>query len=217
MLSQPPDQWPDVALFVGDQVYADDSSPKAAERIEARRKADPSIAQPPDDVVADFEEYTWLYREAWAGSLERWFFSVVPTAMLFDDHDMIDDWNISDLWVDEIRSEPWWQEHIIGGLVSYWVYQHLGNLSPDEIEQEGMLADLVAVDDATETLRRWAFGSEEFTPVPRRLPVQSLPRGRRGPPRRDRLAQRARARSGRSSNGRQRRVGVGRGAGASSM
>ncbi len=166
MLSQPPDEWPDVALFVGDQIYADDSSPRATERIEARRQRDHSIALPPDDVVADFEEYTWLYREAWAGPLERWFFSVVPTAMLFDDHDMIDDWNISDLWVEEIRREPWWQEHIIGGLVSYWVYQHLGNLSPDEIEQEGMLAEFVAVDDATEMLRRWAFESEEFTPVP---------------------------------------------------
>ena len=35
--------------------------------------------------------------------VERWFFSVVPTAMMFDDHDMIDDWNISDSWVGDIR------------------------------------------------------------------------------------------------------------------
>ena len=103
--------------------------------------ADRRCRDPPDDVVADFEEYTWLYREAWTPEIERWLFSVVPTAMMFDDHDMIDDWNISAIWVEEIRSQPWWQEHIIGGLVSYWVYQHLGNLSPDEIEQEGMLAD----------------------------------------------------------------------------
>ena len=32
-------------------------------------------------------------------TVERWFFSVVPSAMIFDDHDMIDDWNISDSWV----------------------------------------------------------------------------------------------------------------------
>lgn len=165
MLDQEPDDWPDVALFVGDQVYADDSSPQARQRIE--RRHDRALrAMPPDDVVADFEEYTWLYREAWAGEVERWFFSVVPSAMIFDDHDMIDDWNISDAWVREIRAEPWWQEHVIGGLVSYWVHQHLGNLSPDEIDAEGMLAEAERLGDATEYLRAWAFESEQFTPVP---------------------------------------------------
>jgi hypothetical protein len=166
MLTQPPTEWPDLAVFLGDQVYADDSSPLAAERIERRRSHDIGSPHPPDAVVADFEEYTWLYREAWSPPLERWFFSVVPSAMIFDDHDMIDDWNISASWVEDIRREPWWQEHIIGGLTSYWIHQHLGNLSPDEIEDDGMLAALVAVDDATEILRRWAFGSEAFTPVP---------------------------------------------------
>jgi hypothetical protein len=166
MLGQDPHEWPDVAVFLGDQIYADDSSPRAAERIEARRAAHPDGNHPPDEVVADFEEYTWLYREAWSGDLERWFFSVVPSAMIFDDHDMIDDWNISDRWVEEIRREPWWQEHIIGGLVSYWIHQHLGNLSPDEIDEDGLLAELVALDDGTERLRQWAFASEEFTPVP---------------------------------------------------
>ena len=52
--------------------------------------------------------------------------SVVPSAMIFDDHDMIDDWNTSLSWLDDIRRQPWWQDHVIGGLMSYWVYQHLG-------------------------------------------------------------------------------------------
>jgi PhoD-like phosphatase len=166
MLTMPVEEWPDLAVFIGDQIYADDSSPRAAERIEQRRAQRPEDDLPPDEVVADFEEYTWLYREAWSGALERWFFSVVPSAMVFDDHDMIDDWNISESWVQDIRREPWWQEHIIGGLVSYWVHQHLGNLSPDEIDDEGMLAAAVESEDATDLLRRWAFASEEFTPVP---------------------------------------------------
>jgi hypothetical protein len=166
MLAQQPTEWPDLALFVGDQVYADDTSPRAAERIEHRRSRSGGAVLPPDDVVADFEEYTWLYHEAWSGQFERWFFSVVPSAMIFDDHDMIDDWNISDSWVRDIRAEPWWQEHVIGGLVSYWIYQHLGNLSPDEIDADGILAELLRLGDGTEHLRRWALGSEEFTPVP---------------------------------------------------
>jgi hypothetical protein len=92
--------------------------------------------------------------------------SVVPSAMIFDDHDMIDDWNISAAWVADIRAEPWWSEHIIGGLVSYWVYQHLGNLSPERLAEEGLLEQVTAAGDATDLLRRWALASEEFTPVP---------------------------------------------------
>jgi hypothetical protein len=93
-------------------------------------------------------------------------FSVVPSAMVFDDHDMIDDWNISSSWVRHIRKRDWWREHVVGGIMSYWIYQHLGNLSPETIEREGMLAEALAADDAGPVLRRWAEASEEFTPVP---------------------------------------------------
>ena len=50
----------------------------------------------PPELVDGFEEFTWLYHEAWSPEIERWFFSNVPSVMIFDDHDMIDDWNISD-------------------------------------------------------------------------------------------------------------------------
>ena len=163
MTEQQPDEWPDLMLMIGDQVYADESSPATQQRIEERHRGE---GAPPPRVVANFEEYTWLYREAWTPEVERWMLSVTPTAMIFDDHDMIDDWNISDTWVADIRAEPWWPEHIIGGLVSYWIYQHLGNLSPEAIEAEGMLAEVIAAGDATDYLRRWALESERFTPIP---------------------------------------------------
>ncbi len=167
MLDQSPDEWPDVLLLLGDQVYADDSSPMARARIATRREASgqTSLTPGPDD-VADFEEYTWLYLESWTPEIERWMFSVVPSAMVFDDHDMIDDWNISMSWVDEIRREPWWEDHVIGGVMAYWIYQHLGNLAPREIREEGMLTDFVLAGDATESLCDWAQRSERFTPVP---------------------------------------------------
>src|SRR5687768_16814050 len=117
MTRQPIDTWPHFVVLLGDQVYADDSSPEARERMKARRARDPDDL--PVDRVADFEEYTWLYHESWRPEVERWFFSVVPSAMIFDDHDMVDDWNISESWVREIRREPWWREHVVGGLVSY--------------------------------------------------------------------------------------------------
>ncbi len=153
MAKQPPARWPTLLLLVGDQIYADDSSPRTEERIEQFRDSrdglDPSI-------VATFEEYCWLYNEAWSPHLERWLFSVVPTIMIFDDHDMIDDWNISESWVADIHEEPWWCEHSVGGLMSYWIYQHLGNLSPAQIAADGLLEAISSHDDGTAPLRDWA-------------------------------------------------------------
>src|SRR5688500_8993593 len=89
MLRTPRDGWPDLLLMLGDQVYADDTSKATRARIAARR--DPG--QVPHGEVADFEEYTWLYHESWSDPEIRWLMSTVPTAMIFDDHDVHDDWN----------------------------------------------------------------------------------------------------------------------------
>jgi hypothetical protein len=56
--------------------------------------------------------------------------------MIFDDHDVRDDWNTSYAWKEEIERTDWWHERIVSGLASYWVYQHLGNLSPQERDKE---------------------------------------------------------------------------------
>jgi hypothetical protein len=159
MASQPVSEWPDLLVLLGDQVYADDASPGVRRRLAERN---PPEGLPADD-VANFEEYTWLYHESWTPEVERWMLSTVPSTMIFDDHDMIDDWNISLRWVEATRRQPWWEDHIIGGLMSYWVYQHLGNLSPDAIRAEGLLERAMAAGDAGELLHRWAAGAEEFT------------------------------------------------------
>jgi hypothetical protein len=166
MATTPPDTWPDLFVMVGDQVYADNASPHVRRRIAAHRSDDANAEALDHAIVADFEEYTWLYRESWTLDVERWVLSTVPSAMVFDDHDMIDDWNISASWVRDTRGLPWWKEHVTGGLISYWIYQHLGNLSPDEIRAEGLLERLTEVDDGEPILREWARESESFTPVP---------------------------------------------------
>ena len=56
-------------------------------------------------------------------------------------------------WVDDIRSEQWWHDHVVGGLMSYFIYQHLGNLSPKQIAEEGILAALHATGDGDDVLR----------------------------------------------------------------
>ncbi len=168
MVDHPQEEWPALAVFLGDQIYADDSSPNARERIARARKTldhfDPEKKLPPE-LVDGFEEYTWLYQEAWSLEFEQWFFANVPTVMIFDDHDMVDDWNISDVWVRDIRRTRWWQDHVIGGLMTYWLYQHLGNLSPEVVRSEGLLEALGRVEDGETLLHDWAMRAEEFTPV----------------------------------------------------
>ena len=119
---------PDLTLFLGDQVYADVTSAQMREFIDKRR----DIRKPPGRELADFEEYAHLYLLAWSTDAYRWLFGSVPTAMIFDDHDVRDDWNASLSWVRKMRRKPWWHGRIVAALASYWVYQHLGNLSPRE-------------------------------------------------------------------------------------
>jgi hypothetical protein len=136
MRKQRPEDRPHKLLMLGDQVYVDEGSPEARERIQARRDVD----RPPGREVADFEEYTWLYHEAWSDPAMRWLLSTVATGMVWDDHDMHDDWNISESWVRDMRKEDWWQQRVCAGVMSYWLYQHIGNLAPAELDRDETLA-----------------------------------------------------------------------------
>ncbi|MCH6160085.1 alkaline phosphatase D family protein [Streptomyces marispadix] len=142
---------PDVLLLLGDQVYADETSEAVREKLAARR----DLSQPPWNQVADFDEYTLLYDESWTDPEVRWLLSTVPSLMIFDDHDVIDDWNTSESWRSEMRATSWWRERILGGLASYWVYQHLGNLSPGELAEDSVFAAVRETDDGTAALREF--------------------------------------------------------------
>ncbi|MGA9694443.1 MAG: alkaline phosphatase D family protein, partial [Pseudonocardiaceae bacterium] len=128
MATLAPQDWPHALLLLGDQVYADEPPPQTRRWLDSCR--DTTVA--PGYEVADFTEYVQLYLEGWSDPQLRWLMSTVPTAMIFDDHDVRDDWNISAAWRDRITSQPWWPERIRGALASYWVYQHIGNLSPQQ-------------------------------------------------------------------------------------
>jgi PhoD-like phosphatase len=156
MAAGDPEAWPAALLMIGDQVYADEVPPETLRFIRGRRSTD----EPPGEEVADFEEYCRLYREAWGEEVVRWFLSTVSTAMLFDDHDVHDDWNISRAWQRRVRAAPWWEERIVGAFVSYWIYQHLGNLSPAALAGDRLLAEVQAADDAYPLLRDFARRSD---------------------------------------------------------
>jgi phosphodiesterase/alkaline phosphatase D-like protein len=159
MRDQPREDWPSLLLMLGDQVYADAGSPQTREFIRSRR----STRAPPGEEAADFEEYTRLYREAWSNPPIRWLLSAVPSAMIFDDHEVIDDWNTSAAWRREIRAHPWWDERIAGALMSYWIYQHLGNLSPQELSQDRWYQQAYAVQDAGPLLNEVAITASRTT------------------------------------------------------
>jgi len=80
--------------------------------------------------------------------------------MIFDDHDVHDDWNISQDWLDHMRTGPMWNEHIIGALVSYWIYQHIGNLGPSELAEDELFHRVHEVDDAGPILRDFAMQAD---------------------------------------------------------
>ena len=130
MLEEHHHVWPDLFCFLGDQVYADEETPREMHDFMAARR---DLDEPPGEEVKDFVEYEYLYQLAWSDPVVRWLLSTVPSAMIFDDHDVRDDWNTSWSWREDIRLEPWWQERIVAALSSYWVYQHAGNLHPDEL------------------------------------------------------------------------------------
>jgi hypothetical protein len=127
-------RWPDMVLFLGDQVYADETTRAMEEFIASRR----DIEEPPWSELKDFQEYAELYRLAWSDPVTRWLLSTLPSAMIFDDHDVRDDWNTSAQWRREMEATSWWHERIVSGLGSYWVYQHLGNLTPHERVEDPM-------------------------------------------------------------------------------
>ncbi|MDQ1011053.1 phosphodiesterase/alkaline phosphatase D-like protein [Streptomyces sp. V4I23] len=160
LAADPTARRPDVLLLLGDQVYADETSDTTRRWIAGRRAAAGTGSSAPAEQVADFEEYTRLYDESWLDPELRWLLSTVPSCMIFDDHDLVDDWNTSASWLADMRARPWWQERVTGGLMSYWVYQHLGNLSPAELDADELYGQVRAAGDGTDALRKFALRAD---------------------------------------------------------
>ena len=144
---------PHALVLLGDQIYAHKPPFDTLDFIRARR----DTSKPPGEEVASFEEYARLYRDSWGDPAIRWLLSTVPSAMIFDDHEVADDWNVSEAWVEETRNHPWWNNQISGGHVSYWIYQHLGNLSPEELAEDDLFEEVKAADDAGPVLHEFAY------------------------------------------------------------
>jgi len=57
----------------------------------------------------------------------------IPTYMIFDDHDITDDWNISHNWKNSVYSSKLGRHVVANGLMAYWLFQGWGN-DPDRFD-----------------------------------------------------------------------------------
>jgi hypothetical protein len=86
--------------------------------------------------------------------------STLPSSMIFDDHDVRDDWNTSHQWRLDMQRTDWWEERITGALMAYWLYQHLGNMSLTDLAKNEMYATVRSVPDAAPALRAFAQAAD---------------------------------------------------------
>ncbi len=140
------EQWPRVLLLIGDQIYAD---------------------QPPQEIcianpqlrngAKTFTEFAQLYTYVWTYDQKvRQALAIVPTYMIFDDHEITNDWNILPTWrAQALRSGL--EQVLVDGMVAYWVYQGWGNLYQREPTASPLLQIMAKAaesgQDALEELR----------------------------------------------------------------
>jgi phosphodiesterase/alkaline phosphatase D-like protein len=99
---EPAESLPHALVLLGDRIYAHKLPFDARDFIRSRR----DTAEPPGEEAANFEEHARLYRDSWRDPAIRWLLSTVPSVIVFDDHEVADDWNISEAWIEETRMHP---------------------------------------------------------------------------------------------------------------
>jgi hypothetical protein len=86
----------------------------------------------------------------------------VPTYMIFDDHDVTDDWNLTAEWREAVAASPTGRRVVANALAAYWLFQGWGN-DPDSYDDAfkgavtGFLVGDRGVSAATFEERLWSF------------------------------------------------------------
>ncbi|MEQ8957686.1 MAG: PhoD-like phosphatase [Coleofasciculus sp. C2-GNP5-27] len=70
------------------------------------------------DAIQDFSRYLWQVRRSLAN---------VPTYMVFDDHDVSDDWYLNREWCNRVLGKPLGRQIVQNGLLAYALCQAWGN------------------------------------------------------------------------------------------
>jgi hypothetical protein len=86
----------------------------------------------------------------------------VPTYMIFDDHDVTDDWNLTREWREAVATSPTGRRLVANALAAYWLFQGWGN-DPDSDDEalartvEAFLRGEATVSAAEFEERLWSF------------------------------------------------------------
>jgi phosphodiesterase/alkaline phosphatase D-like protein len=162
--------WPQFLLLIGDQIYADDIDAAVVKSAGIRSGALPSLDVPPAMLTAgmkagtdgfqcgEYAHFAESYVHAFTDPDVRFLFANLAVFMMFDDHDITDDWNITRGWLEQALKNPDWTIAIREGLIAYWMYQGWGNPLPAAGWSDPRLKVLIdAADggyDALEPLRK---------------------------------------------------------------
>jgi hypothetical protein len=114
--------------------------------------------------VITFAEYVAMYGLAWMPRLWpsstgdkkidaylrdlpkiRRLLANTPTYMIFDDHDVTDDWNFSVEWIKNVNATPLGRRVIVNALHAFWLFQGWGN-DPDR--ERSILPGMIEANDA---------------------------------------------------------------------
>jgi phosphodiesterase/alkaline phosphatase D-like protein len=151
--------WPHLLLLIGDQIYADDFTGRRG-----RRKGTTSLMQnarpgPSQRGAQTFAEFAMLYRQAWTSDDGiRQVLAVIPTFMIFDDHEITNGWNTTPDWRTRALKHGL-EQMLVDGLVAYWVYQGWGNPAAQNEASNALTALMQEAaqsgEDALELLRAY--------------------------------------------------------------
>lgn len=146
--------WPHLLLLIGDQIYAD----QPARQL---HQTQPQLGSE----ATNFEEFRLFYQHAWASDPgARQALACIPTYMIFDDHEITNNWNsLPDSRSRLIAAGK--EQMLIDGTLAYWIYQGWGNLDQDNsghplltIMQAATLSGEDVLEELRSCIRRDLYG-----------------------------------------------------------
>lgn len=98
-----------------------------------------------------------------------------PTYMIFDDHDVTDDWNLNLDWRKAVHGSPSGRRAVANALASFWAFQGWGN-NPDEFStdfKKMVAAHASAGDNDYSDTQLWDFDRWSYN-IPSDIPIVVL-------------------------------------------
>ena len=96
-------------------------------------------------------------------------FANIPTYMIFDDHDVTDDWNITREWYEQVWRSPGGRRTVANALAAYWAFQGWGN-GPEAFDRQFL--EIVAAgpgdgrfDQTMWSFDRWSYHAPTTPPM----------------------------------------------------